>query len=469
MRSSRFISLIFLMLALAFFCVPLFRQALLAPLGLANSDRIRTPDLRDLGREAAEGNDAQTLAFVALHLPNQYGPEIRKAAERAVTREPSLTWIYHHLAIRYAPEWDRPEVAEEVRTWASRLVTWDPENAAPYLLQSELIRRQRGSSWLQGQATDSTFLDRLMRETEWRTTMKTAFSRARYDLYAVSRFELERQVLRQQGWDNPSTMFNLMRQWPTPDLGNIGDYANLLIHKLGPDAKAAGGVDGALAHYWNVVHFSQRLRLEGRTQAERFTGEALRIRGYHRLIPLLKKVGRPHIAATLEYDLVRLQDKDALAGKLLLAHSSNYNWSAFLLNMFARLVLIFLVLSLGCTLYVTAKQVYRVQIRGKLWQIITVAENYTTVLFFVFCLSLFLTYSPYAQNFAYYMTAEGAIESFQELSYNSLPSYSLPPRPNELELQNPFRSYWPWALLGFPLAILVGLWSKHLYRKPKPQ
>ena len=131
-------------------------------------------------------------------------------------------------------------------------------------------------------------------------------------------------------------------------------------------------------------------------------GEALRIRGYHRLIPLLKKVGRPHIAATLEYDLVRLQDKDALAGKLLLAHSSNYNWSAFLLNMFARLVLIFLVLSLGCTLYVTAKQVYRVQIRGKLWQIITVAENY--------------------------MTAEGAIESFQELSYNSLPSYSLPPQ-----------------------------------------
>ena len=112
---------------------------------------------------------------------------------------PVLTWIYHHLAIRYAPEWDRPEVAEEVRTWASRLVTWDPENAAPFLLQSELIRRQRGSSWLQGQATDSTFLDRLMRETEWRTTMKTAFSRARYDLYAVSRFELERQVLRQQG------------------------------------------------------------------------------------------------------------------------------------------------------------------------------------------------------------------------------------------------------------------------------
>ncbi len=134
--------------------------------------------------------------------------------------------------------------------------------------------------------------------------------------------------------------------------------------------------------------------------------------------------------------------------------------------MFAILVPIFLVLALGCFIYVNLKQRYRVDQRGKLWQIITIAQNYTPILLFVTCVGLYMTYYPYAQNFSYYMTAEGVIDSFEGLFYNSLPSYSLPPRPNELELQNPLHGYVPWGLAGVGVAIFAALWSKRPYRPP---
>ena len=468
MRRTRFISLLFLVLSLAFFGLREFRQGLIAPLagmvdvgGLGMAGRISIAELNDLAHQAEERGDGQSLAFAALHLPIHDDAKIRKLADLAVERDPSLIWIYHHLAFRFVSEWYRAEVAEGVRTWATQLTAWDPENAAPYLLQAELVRQQRASLWPPGRGTDPAYLEGLVDETDWRAAMESAFTKPRYDFYSGRRFELERHVMRQQGWDHPATMLVHAREWPIPDLFNISDYANLLVHKLGGDAEAAGRIDDALAQDWKVAHFGECLRLGGRSQTEQLAGDAVRSRGYKRLIPLLKKIGRQAEAGTLDYGLAQLrQERDVLTGKVPLARSSNYNWSVFLLNVFAGLVVIFLALTLLCVLYVNVKRSYRVQKRGTLWEIMTVGENYMPLLFFVACLGLYVTYYPYAQNFSYYMTAQGPVENFEPLFYNVLPSYSLPTAPTQLELQNPFGGYAQWALTGILAVLLLALGSR---------
>ncbi len=449
MRRTRFISLLFLMLSLAFFLEPEFRQAILAPLagitdlgGIPTPGRISNAKLHALARRAEERNDILSLAFVALHLSDGDDAKIRRFADLVVSRDSSLTWIYLHLAYRYAPRWQSVEVAEKMRAWNTRLAAWDPENAAPELLRAELIRHAPAVSWPHSRGEEAAFLDDLSKETAWRAAMERAFSMPRYDSYSRRRFELERRVLRSEHWDNPATMILYAEEWPLPDLLNIIDYANLLQRKLGPGAEGAGRINDALAQYWTVAHFGEALRLGGRTTLEQLAGDTLQGGGYKRLIPLLKRRDGHADASTLEYDLARLsEEKDVVTGTTPFVRTYNYNWSVLLINTCVPLVMVFLVLTLICVIYVNVKRYIRVERHGKLWQLMTAGENYMPLLLFAPCVALYITYFPYAKNFSYYMTAQGPIDNFDFLFYNSLPRYALSAAPALLLPEDRFHGY----------------------------
>ncbi len=480
MRRTRFISLLFLMLSLAFFLEPEFRQALLSPLagisdvrGAATPGRISDLDLHALARRAEERGDMRSLAFVAFHLPAGDDAKIRRFADLAVSRDSSLTWIYLHLAYRYAPRWQSAEVAEEVRVWETRLAAWDPENATPGLLRAELVRQGRAASWPHGRGTDPGFLDGLSREMDWRAAMERAFASPRYDFYSVRRFELERRVLREQHWDHPATMILYAQEWPAPDLFNIVDYANLLERKFGADAEGAGRISDAAAQYWTVAHFGERLRMGGRTQLEQLTGDTVRGGSYQRLIPLLKRQGRNAEADTLAFELARLrEEKDVMTGITPFVRTYNYNWSVLLINTCAPLAMVFLVLTLVCVIYVNVKRRIRVEKHGKLWQLMTVGENYMPLLLFVPCLALYITYFPYAKNFSYYMTAQGPVENFEPLLYNTLPSYALPTGPAQLLLENAFHGYALGALVAILFSVFLAFggqwWEDRAEARKRP-
>lgn len=463
MRRTRFVSLLLFVFSLAFLGVREFRLAVLAPLAGSVDigpepwrSPISTEKLQRFAAEAEAAGDARSLAFVALHLPLESVAETQKLADRAVELDASLTWIYLHLSMHTFTEWKRTEVVAEIHSWATRLVAWDPQNAAPYLLRAELIRRRRMGSWPQGRGTQTFFLDGLESQTDWRAEMEAAFTKPRYDFYSVRRFDLERHVLRQQGWDTPATLLLSARAWPTPDQINIRDYANLLEHKYGTRAEAAGRVQEALGYYWKVAHFGERLRLEGHTLSEWETGNELRRGSYERIIPLLQKTGKLAETATVEFALAQLnQEREVLAGGVPLARSTNHNWSALTMNVFSALVLLFLVASLACVLYVLPRGGYASSRRDRLWQLMLTGQNYMPLLLFVACVGLYVTYYPYAQNFTYYLTAKGAVTSFEPLFYNTLPGYSLATARTQLEIQNPLRSYAAWALLGLVLLAAV--------------
>src|SRR5438309_119623 len=103
MRRTRFMSLFFLVLALAFFCLRAFRQGYELPFMLwkevrsqGNSGMPSAAEYDRWARESESAHDAAGSAFVALHHPD---PATRKRlAEEAVKADPKLTWIYFNLA-----------------------------------------------------------------------------------------------------------------------------------------------------------------------------------------------------------------------------------------------------------------------------------------------------------------------------------------------------------------------------------
>ena len=102
MRKTRFMSVLFLVMSAAFFFVSEFRQGLSTSIAVRFSPQAEEwveevghlPErtLARLAAQAEDGQDAETLAFVALYHPDS--EEKVRLAEQAVEWEPELAWIF---------------------------------------------------------------------------------------------------------------------------------------------------------------------------------------------------------------------------------------------------------------------------------------------------------------------------------------------------------------------------------------
>jgi len=200
---------------------------------------------------------------------------------------------------------------------------------------------------------------------------------------------------------------------------------------------------------------------------EKFIAVAVERMADKRLIPAMRKAGQTDAAAALEMGEQQLvQQLARVGGRDPLAQSANYTWAALVVEIFAGLVTVFGALMAACLVYVNAKRWVRPEIKGRLFQFLTVAENYMPVLLFVACAGLYLSYYPYAQNFHHYMTATGEFHDLEPLFYNVFPNYGGPPGGNELPIGNPFHTYAWYALVGLILAVLAFI---PYHRPPKTQ
>lgn len=457
MRKTRFMSLLFLVWAIAFFFVPDFRQALQVPFfamdpegdsrWLRRAGTIPAEQLAEAARAAEQQRDAHTLAFAALHAPTvQEG--VRRADE-AVAIDPSLTWVYLSLVL---PAREAKQNPPDAQLLVEKLEKWDPTNAVPYLFEGTLIGERKNIAF----TPVETVLDRLVKESEWCQVMQKAYAAPHYDSYAVRRFELERTWLVKNHLDRPAIVLLSTAEYPLPNLLHIRTFASVLVDKYGKDAEDAKHLPQALEHYWTVRRFAQRMRLNSGSLIEKLIGAAVQKIADKRLIPALRNSGQADAAAALELEGQQLDQQLAtLRGKDPLAQSVNYNWAALIVEFSAGVVAIFSVLTLVCLLYVNAKRWIRPEVKGRLFQFVTVAENYMPVLLFLVCAGLYLSYFPYAQNFHHYMTAPGEIHDFEPLFYNVFPNYGGPPGHNELPVGNPFQPYIWYALVGLILAVLA--------------
>jgi hypothetical protein len=458
MRRTRFMSLVFLVLSVAFFFVSDFRQGLMsAPtmygimnghLWMAGEIEIPQGKLDEMIQAARQKRDARTLAFAAMH-GNEGAEERMKLAAEATALDPQLTWIYSkvYAVVSYGDK-GSPEVKQAV----AKLEAWDPDNAVPYLYEGEQILT--GPKGIGGGLPK---LDALMNEAEWRSAMEKAYAAPRYDTYTDREFEFDRSWLTEHHMAKPVRIILMVASYHIPNLLNIRTYSQLLNQKLGKDAENAGRLPEALGYYWTSAHMGERMRMGSRTLIEKLIGVALEKDAYEHLLPALRKTGQTDQAATLQFALDNTHQtlESSFGGEDLLEHSMNYGWQALLVDVFDLAVWIFGLLTLLSVVYVNAKRWVRPEKKGQLYQLMTVAENYLPILLFISCAGLFLAYYPFAQNYHYFMTAKGSIHNLEPIMYNIFPSSDVIPGNNGIAIGNPFRPYMWFALAGLAVAALL--------------
>jgi hypothetical protein len=292
-----------LILSLALLALSGFRQSL-ATLSVPfktdpwEESFFSTRTLGQMERQAIAQSDARALAFVALHQPDIN--EAARAAEKAIALDAHLTWISARFARAYPLD-------HNPAPWIARLKAWDPDNAFPYLLEAGAFFDK--SSFAAGWTSRSQHeLRRVVgTESDISLPMQKAFAAPKYDNYAAQRFELDRAVFQQQGWDRPDLLMFAEASRPIPNLLATRTYAQYLVMDVGGAAEKAGRNEEAAAQYRTVALFGVRME-RASTDIGRLIGIAIREISYKRLLPLVRLQGRMDEAVLLESDVADLNE-----------------------------------------------------------------------------------------------------------------------------------------------------------------
>jgi hypothetical protein len=323
-----------LVLSLAFFALFGFRQALstqLVPLGSSWSDRaFSSRTLDHMQRQAIVHGDSRALAFVALHQPDIN--IAAGAAEKAIALDPQLTWISARFAQTQISAFDPAP-------WISRLKAWDPENAFPHLLEAGQAFDPRSIPTAWERHGSALLPPRLIAvDSNFRLPMQKAFAAPRYDSYAAQRFDLDRTVLQQQGWDRPDLLIQAVSSRPLPNLQAVRAYAEYLVMDLGESAEKTGRFQDAAAQYQTAAQFGVRMQ-QAATGIERLIAMAIRQQSYEHIVALLRQQGRAEDATLLEPSLGDLHDGFAFRAREYRSPNISASRAASLVWFFGVLVI----------------------------------------------------------------------------------------------------------------------------------
>ena len=457
-----------LVLTLTLIATPTFRQAfqIVPILGTYQeplSSRIFSEsDLRSVERSGDKEKYARALAFVALHSPKEDDLRAMHAAEKAIALDPELTWISAKVshATYMIP-------GHDPHPWIERLKAWDPDNEFPYLLEADANVQWWEPPWAQYGATPAGLRHALAGEPRWRIPMERAFAAPRLDFYEARQFALDRQVLEERGFDRPDML--LAAQWSgaRPDLIPINLYEGIQMDDLGEPAEKAGRTDDALAAYWSVVRFADRLKAAP-TDITELWANKLQRDAYHRLLRLFDSNGRTREAAAVESALAMLPRYSNVRGRADSFRESTGRRSAQVILVSAVFVAILgSATALWLAFVIALRWKRSADSLGRLLNRLASPLSFAPPALVLASVALFLGYYPYACSLA-------QIHSFQELEYGYLPVlmslYNLTPVGN---LNDVWLSHMFWPAIWSAFVALVGLcllwWVRHRARPDRSE
>jgi hypothetical protein len=185
-KRSRLFTAAVLVAAAAIFFLPHSREAVSTVRAtwqgyhpLLDNDR-RT--LEQLAARAERETDARTLAFVALTF--RESDQSVRLADKAVSLDPSFTWIY---ASRFYRPADVPQQPE----WLARLHAFDPDNAFIYLTAADAVAQQHVSAMLAHRTPAPQEIESaLANDPQWVAQMESAIRAPGYNNYLGKHWEL---------------------------------------------------------------------------------------------------------------------------------------------------------------------------------------------------------------------------------------------------------------------------------------
>ena len=450
-------------LSVLVFVLPAYRQALeIVPLPGTSPESLGSQVFseKDLGRieqSRDKGKYARALAFVALHSPKEEDLRALDAAEKAIALDPGLTWIsvkISHSTYSY-PGYDP-------HPWIERLKAWDPQNGFPYLLEADANVHWWEAPWTQYGATRAGLSRALAGEPRWRIPMERAFAAPRLDFYDAEQFALDRQVLEEQGFDRPDMLMAAEWSEPIPDLTPIKFYEGFQLDELGESAEKAGRTEDALAAYWSVVHFADRLKATHRDITE-ICANKLHRDAYHRLLPLLRSKGRTEEAAAVESALGMLPRFDYLRRPADSSREAIASRSAEIILISAVFVgVLGFATALWLVLVLALRWKRKADALFRLLNRLASPLSFAPPALLLASVALFLGYYPYARSIA-------EMHSYQELEYGYVPVlmgfYNVTGFAN---LSDVWLSHMFWPSIWSAFVALIGLcllwWVRHRER-----
>ncbi len=400
---------IVLALTLLLSALPAFRQALeIIPLPGSDPDPLSPQILSDKAlRRIEQSGDkqkyARALAFVALHSPKEDDLRAVQAAEKAIALDPQLTWISAKVshATYLHPGYDP-------HPWIERLKTWDPQNGFAYLLEADANFHWWEPPWTKYSATPGGLRAALAAEPRWRISMEKAFAAPRIDFYDAQQFALDRQVLLEQGFDRPDMLLAAAWSQPFPDLTLINFYVETQLKDIGETAEKAGRTDDALAAYWSVVRFGERLGASPLDIAQ-VSSNKLRRDAYNHILPLLRSRGRKDEAATIESVLATIPMRYQSASSSLEANATRS----------ARVIVVsaIFVTLLGATTVLWLIFVIALRWNADASRLLNRVASplcFAPPMLLLASIALFLGYYPYARSIAQF-------HSYKDLEYGYVP------------------------------------------------
>jgi hypothetical protein len=336
--------------SLLFFAIPGFRQAFQISLAQwpATVAAIRgvyspssLPAFAKLEAQARKQNDAEGIAFVALHEEPPTGAPL---ADEAVRMDPKLTWIYGAIGAR---GWNYPQRA----AWIPKLEQLDSQNALPHLMEAQNLE------WSDVMASKRYPFDAYERDPKWLNAMAAAFASTKIDIYSDRLKDLDQAIARRYGSDlNFDDPYVAQREYFTSQ-GLINyyyafDYAKM-IAASGDALAARGDPQGAQQQYWLVIHFGEMWQPSGNL----IVGEMLQDL-YKRMASLYAKQGDANQAQFFAFlsssvEVARQQDREA--ARTLWANESIERWSANILQLSGAILLLSAGILAACAIVVVAK------------------------------------------------------------------------------------------------------------------
>ena len=448
-----------LALTLLLLAIPCFRQAL-AILPVPGNDpttwgsRIFSEkELRRIELSGDKQKYARALAFVALHSPKEDDLRAVHAAEKAIARDPQLTWIAAKIchATYSLPGYDP-------HPWIERLKAWDPQNGFVYLLEADAnVHWWEAPRTSHSPAKGGVRAD-LASEPRWRIPMEKAFEAPRIDFYSAQQFALDRQVLEEQGFDRPDVLIVGMWSQPMPDLVAMNFYVNSLLKELGDKAEQSGRKDDVLAAYQRVANFGERLESHSVYNWQLLSATKYRKDAYQGMIPLLRSQGRTEQAAQLQSTLAALLEtglnRPSFVPKVAEERSAN------IVQLSAVSVILLSVATVAWLMALGALR-WKPDLSPGLDRLASILCA-APVLLLLSSLALFLGYYPYSRSITQYASIQDLEEGFGPFFMGV---YGFPDLGAFTEIYLP-RMFWPTVWCA--LVAIVGACSLWLMRRLRP-
>lgn len=409
------------------------------------------PELERIGRRADRENDARTLAFVGLALPiltccpDRDHHEANYYAERAVTIDPSLAWVYRSRVRGFGSRADESE-------WLAQLKAFDPENALPYLLSADEILEERRFALIQQHTpTDLEVQASVENDAQWLGDVQRAIRAPRFDTYSKNYLDLFKAFYRQNPSLEPFMYLLASHRRRIARGSSLEVYVSILIRRA-EEARSVESFTTATGELKRIVQFEQASRQSEDDWISQFDQPAMH--ALQGLKATLVKRGLTEDAMAVEDSLQRFEKRPRNRPILMCWTQSGFGplwWTAVMVHSLGFALALFSCLFFASIVILEIPGLGQWRLRRFVRERACLLADLCPGLLVLTCVAFVFAYQPFVRTFNAQVSQSASLFDLETIRATNRTLDFLP------SILFPYVGwvFVPWALACFLLALLA--------------